>query len=461
MVSETSKRACAISEPPSAASTKMGSSPVAQGGGKLGPAVFIPTLYFASGLPNALVVLVSVVLYKNLGESNGFVGQVTSLFYLPWVLKFCWAPLVDLFGRKNQWICSVQVLLGVICLAMAASLYSSNYVLASIVLFSLMALVSATQDVAIDGYYLEILDKKKQSYFVGVRSAIYKLAWLFGQGGLVFIAGSLAANYPAFGVKGGWAVAFAISAVIFLAAALTHRLGLPLKGAMASATQEAAAEEDHKQASEKFNFAEFGRAFVTFFDQPRIVAIVLYACIFRLGDALMLKMATPFLLDPVAKGGLALETQQVALIYGGVGVGFLLIGGLAGSYIVGKWGLKKTLMPTAIFQNSAILLYYVLSLKPPGLALVAVFNAVEQFAYGLGTAAYMVFLMRTVNPRYPQFKAGHYAIVTAFMAAGILIPGYYSGTLQEAVGYQNFFLISFLAAIPGMMIILSLPLNED
>lgn len=417
---------------------------------KLKPATFIPTLYFASGLPNALVVLVSVVLYKNLGESNGFVGQVTSLFYLPWVLKFCWAPLVDLFGRKNQWIVAVQLLLGLVCLAMAASLFTSQYVLLSIILFSLMALISATQDVAIDGYYLEILDKKQQSFYVGVRSAIYKLAWLFGQGGLVFIAGSLASK-TALGVKGGWAVSFGLSAVIFLGAAFTHKF-LPAKETEP---------QSESQSRSAFNGGQFLQAFLTFFDQPRIVAIVIYACIFRLGDALMLKMATPFLLDPPAKGGLALSTEDVALVYGGVGVGFLLLGGLVGSFIVGKLGLKKTLMPTAIFQNAAILLYYVLSLRPPGLLLVAAFNALEQFAYGLGTSAYMVFLMRTVNPRYPQFKAGHYAIVTAFMAAGILIPGYFSGTLQEAVGYQNFFLISFLAAIPGMITILLLPLSED
>lgn len=427
--------------------------------GGLRPAVFIPTLYFASGLPNALVVLVSVVLYKNLGESNEFVGRVTSLFYLPWVLKFCWAPLVDLYGRKNNWIMAVQVLLGLICLAMAACLNLPESVLYSIVLFSAMALISATQDVAIDGYYLEVLDKKKQSYFVGVRSAVYKLAWLFGQGGLVYIAGAL--TKTAMGVRGGWSVSFILSALIFLGAAFVHRF-LPrtlTRREKVEASQ--TAEKSEKNEKNGSTLGEFFRVFATFFDQRGIAAIVLYACIFRLGDAFMLKMATPFLLDPPAKGGLGLATDEVALVYGGVGVGFLLIGGIVGSFIVGKFGLRKTLMPTAIFQNSAILLYYVLSLKAPSLAMVAVFNAIEQFAYGLGTAAYMVFLMRTVNPRYPQFKAGHYAIVTAFMAAGVLVPGFYSGTLQQALGYQNFFLISFLAAIPGMITIFLLPLGDD
>jgi PAT family beta-lactamase induction signal transducer AmpG len=370
--------------------------------------------------------------------------------------------LVDLYGRKNQWICAVQLILGLLSLALAASLYTTHFVLVSIVLFGLMALVSATQDVAIDGYYLEILDKQQQSFYVGVRSAVFKLAWLFGQGALVFIAGWLASQSQfGLGVKGGWAVAFGLSAVIFLAGGLTH-LGLPFKArAMAASDRSEKSQNPEPKSSAKFDFSEFGRAFVSFFDQPGIIAIVLYACIFRLGDALMLKMAMPFLLDPVAKGGLALETQQVALIYGGVGVGFLLVGGLVGSFLVSKFGLKKMLMPTAIFQNSAILLYYLLSLNPPSVPLVAVCNAIEQFAYGLGVSAYMVFLMRTVNPRYPQFKAGHYAIVTAFMAAGNIIPGFFSGNLQTAVGYQNFFLISFLAAIPGMMIIRSLPLNDE
>lgn len=412
------------------------------------PAVYIPTLYFASGLPYTLVVLVSVIFYKNMGEANDFVSVVTSSFYLAWVLKFLWAPLVDLFGQKKLWIVVAQVVLAAVSvgLAFSLSLSASQLAILSIVFFSLMALASATQDVATDGYYLEVLDKTQQSYFVGVRNTFYKIAVLFGQGGLVMLAGHIGHN-PVFGVKGGWAVAFACCAVIFAIIAIFHSVALPSQERLGKHTEE---------KSEKIE-ESFGQVFSTFFAQPSIVPIVVYILIFRLGDALMLKMAAPFLLDDLAHGGLAISTEKVGFIYGSVGVAFLLLGGIVGGFVVSKFGLKRTLMPTAIFQNAAIALYWFLAINKPSVMLVSICNAVEQFAYGLGTAAYTVFLLRTVNPKY---KSGHYAIATALMAAGVMIPGIYSGTLQMSMGYPNFFLLSLLVSIPGMITILFLPLED-
>ncbi len=408
------------------------------------PAIYIPTLYFASGLPYTLVVLVSVIFYKNMGEANDFVSVVTSSFYLAWVLKFLWAPLVDLIGQKKVWIVVAQVVLAAVSAALALSLSSPQLALFSIILFSLMALASATQDVATDGYYLEVLDKNQQSYFVGVRNTFYKIAVLFGQGGLVMLAGYIARD-DAFGVKGGWAVAFSCCALIFTLVAIFHYYALPAQPSL------------KEQIKESRDEGSFWQVFSTFFRQKSIVPIVIYILIFRLGDALMLKMAAPFLLDDRAHGGLAISTETVGLIYGGVGVAFLLLGGIVGGFVVSKFGLKRTLMPTAIFQNAAIALYWFMAINKPSVLLVSVCNAVEQFAYGLGTAAYTVFLLRTVNPKY---KSGHYAIATALMAAGVMIPGIYSGKMQMAMGYPNFFLLSLLVSIPGMITILFLPLED-
>ena len=407
------------------------------------PALFIPTLYFASGLPYTLVVLVSVIFYKNMGESNDFVGVVTSSFYLAWVAKFLWAPLVDLLGKKRIWIVVAQLILALTCAALAMSLASSQIAILSIVIFSIMALISATQDVATDGYYLEVLDKEQQSYFVGVRNAFYKMAVLFGQGGLVMLAGWLA-HQSSFGVRGGWSVAFLVCAAIFVLLSIFHFFSLP---------QQPVQEVEKSSVS----LGEFLTVFRTFFAQKAIVPIVLYILIFRLGDALMLKMAAPFLLDEPKVGGLGISTETVGLIYGGVGVGFLLLGGIVGGFVVSKFGLKRTLMPTAIFQNAAILLYYFMATSAPSTLLASICNAIEQFAYGLGTAAYTVFLLRTVNPKY---KSGHYAIATALMAAGVMVPGIYSGKLQGALGYPHFFLLSFVLSIPGMITILLLPLED-
>ncbi len=427
------------------------------------PAIFIPTLYFASGLPYTLVVLVSVIFYKNLGESNDFVGKVTSYFYLAWVAKFLWAPLVDLVGHKRIWIVCTQIVLALTSIALALSLGGSNVAVLSILVFSIMAVVSATQDVSCDGYYLEVLNKKQQSYFVGVRNTFYKTALLFGQGGLVVLAGWLAHN-PSFGIKGGWAVVFVLCAAIFALLAAFHFFILPKAqisefgiDSVEPTVVENSSEEHASEEKAKLDLNQFLTVFRTFFSQKAIAPIVLYILIFRLGDAFMLKMSAPFLLDAPKVGGLGISTETVGLIYGGVGVGFLLLGGLVGGFVVSKFGLKKSLMPTAIFQNVAILLYYYMAVSAPNVLLVSVCNAIEQFAYGLGTAAYTVFLLRTVNPKY---KSGHYAIATALMAAGVMIPGYYSGTLQGQLGYAHFFLLSFVVSIPGMITILLLPLED-
>ena len=262
------------------------------------------------------------------------------------------------------------------------------------------------------------------------------------QGGLVYLAGQLAQRAS---IKDAWSICFAMTAALFAAFALLHKRALPQDQAVRS-------------ESEKVDYLE---AFKTFFQQSHILPIIIYVAIFRLGDALLLKVAPLFLLDATAKQGLNIGNENFGVLYGSFGTLFLLLGGIVGGILVSKLGLKKALMPTAIFQNSAILLYYLLAKGIAGsganvnLLLLGSFNAIEQFAYGLGTAAYTVFLLSTVSERY---KAGHYALVTAIMALGVMVPGFFSGNLAMSLGYEQFFLLSFIASIPGMMTILFLPL---
>ncbi|MBX9948650.1 MAG: MFS transporter, partial [Candidatus Obscuribacterales bacterium] len=197
----------------------------------------------------------------------------------------------------------------------------------------------------------------------------------------------------------------------------------------------------------------------TFLDQEKIGIICLYIFIFRFGDALMLKMTMPFLLDPRAKGGLGLTTEDVGFIYGTVGPVFLLLGGLLGGYLVAKFSLKKTLLPTALIQSGALPLYWALAyLRPTEHFWILIVNSFEQFSYGLGVAAYTVFLLSVVKPEY---KAAHYAIATAIMALGLIVPGYMSGYMTTWLGYSNFFLVSFLASIPGLITIFFLPIKSQ
>ncbi len=484
---------------------------------KLKPSIFIPTLYFAEGLPYTIVNLMSVVFYKNAGASNTFIGEATSFLYLPWTLKFIWSPFVDVYSTKRKWLLVSQAVLGLIAVLLVGSIFLTDGLFVTVVIFFAMALASATHDIAIDGYYLDVLDKGQQAFYVGVRNAAYKVAWLLGSGGLVFVAGKLAET-TSLGVKGGWAVSFGVCAILLLLCAAFHALILPEpasssgedstpakvrnaidenpSGANDSASDNAAPDNSTSEnsASEKgrrlhptLTPSTFKQVFTAWLSQPRIAAIIIYILIFRAGDALMLKMAQPFLLDEVQKGGLAISTADVGIIYGTVGVLFLLAGGIIGGVLVSRYGLRKCLLPTALIQNGAIILYWMLAAaKPQGPVLIGGLeitklaettfnnpeilrwfdarlfstisvNSIEQFSYGLGTAAYTVFLLSTVKSEY---KAAHYAIATAIMALGVMLPGFISGHLADSLGYEKFFLVSFFASIPGLASIFFLPLEE-
>jgi len=403
------------------------------------PQIFIPTLYIAEGLPYTIVNSMSVVLFKNFQAPNEIVGFFTSLLYFPWTLKFLWAPNVDFIGTRRQWIVVSQIVLGILALMCASVAAVPNPIYPLFAVFVVMALASATQDVAIDGFYLDALNVEQQSLYVGVRNAFYKVATLLGAGALVYLAGKITETH---GLAAGWAAAFGICALVMLAAGIFHHFKLP---------------HPKQDLRTQLDLKQFAAVFKTYFEQEKIVAIIVYILIFRLGDALMLKMAQPFLLDPPDRGGLGISTADVGLIYGTVGTLFLLAGGLLGGWVVSRFGLKKCLLPTAIIQNSAILLYWALAIWKPNLVAVAAVNGYEQFSYGLGTAAYTVFLLSTVKPEY---KAAHYATTTAFMALGIMVPGMASGYVQSALGYQSFFLLSFVSSIPGMFAIFFLPIKE-
>lgn len=382
----------------------------------------------------------SVVFFKNMNADNDFISKFTSLLTIPWMIKLFWAPTVDMFGTRRQWIVVSQVVLGCLVVLLAGVVETPNPVNLTVAALVLIAIASATQDVSIDGYYMDVLDSSQQSFYVGVRNTAYKVAVLLGSGGLVYLVGILVSAGWSF--ANSWAVAFATCAAILLGLSFFHNSTLP---------------RPEQQKRSALTFSEFLKVFRTFFEQPSIVPIVLYILTFRLGDALMLKMAQLFLLDPPNKGGLGISTADVGLIYGTVGTVALLVGGIFGGWLISKYGLKKCLMPTAIVQNSAILLYWIMSIVKPPVMGVCVLNAYEQFSYGLGVAAYTVFLLSTVRPEY---KAAHYATATCLMALGIFVPSYYSGLLQTWLGYQNFFLLSFLASVPGIIVIFFLPLTK-
>jgi len=423
--------------------------------------LWVSTLYFAEGFPYTVVNLMSIIFLKDLGASNELVG-LTSFFYLPWVFKGLWGPLVDLYSTKRHWILVTEAINSFLLVILSFSILFSSGFTNTIIILAVMALFAATHDTAVDGFYLNVLNKTQQVLYIGLQSTAYKVAWLIGEGGLVFLAGYLAVEklepITSYGnsyfsifnsflsihpLRFGWFSAFFVAAVMYGLVCLFHFCYLPYP---------------HTVKSKQNLQSNFFQPFKSYFAQQRIGWIVAYTLTFRLGDALMLKITPLFLMDRLEKGGLAIPTTQVGILYGTVGIIFLLLGGVLGSYLIAKYGLEKWLWPTAVLQNSAIGLYWILAVYKPSLSWVYVVNSFEQLSYGIGVSAYTAFLMSRVRS---EFAASHYAITTAFMALGIFLPGLFSGYLQSWVGYETYFLISLFLALPGLAIIFFLPLEQN
>jgi MFS transporter, PAT family, beta-lactamase induction signal transducer AmpG len=401
---------------------------------------FIPTLYFAEGIPYILVNTVSVIMYKKMGVSNEVIG-LTSILYLPWVIKMLWGPFVDSFSTKRNWILNTQLVM-FLCLGLVALVMPlSVYLMLSLLFLILAAFTSATHDIAADGFYMLALDKKQQAFFVGIRSTFYRLAMIFGSGLLVVLAGRLESQMS---VAYTWSVAFGISAVLFVVLYVYHRFFLPRPQA----------DRPSRKEGENLPFVQIFR---TYFQQPRIAAIIFFILIYRLGEAVLVKMAAPFLLDEPQNGGLGLPTATVGFIYGTIGVLGLTCGGILGGWVISKLGLRKCVWPMAIILNLPHAVYIYLAWAKPAIMVVGALVALEQFTYGFGFTALMVFMMYVAKGEY---KTSHFAISTGFMALGMMLPGMVSGYLQAALGYLNFFILVICLTLPSMAIIFFIPLQD-
>ena len=412
------------------------------------PWFFIPTLYFAQGVPYILINTVSVIIYKNLGVDNTQIAFWTSLLYLPWVLKMLWSPLVDLYSVKRNWIIYTQLAM-MCCLILAAfSLQLPNFFLISLLIFTLAAFISATHDIATDGFYLLALNLKQQEVFAGIRTVFYRLAVIFGSGFLVFVAGNLQKSGENIALS--WTFCLGLSSLIFGFIFIYHLFILP--DASVEINQSSSITEKVKVKP------KFWQILISYFQQPKIIAIVAFILFYRLGEAMLLKLTSPFLLDPIEQGGLGLSTEQVGLVYGTFGILALIIGGILGGLIIAKYSLKNTILPLALALHLPNLLYVYMSIAKPPLPFVYLFVAIEQFGYGLGLTAFMIYLMQISQGEY---KTSQYAISTGIMALGMMLPGAVSGYIQQAVGYTGFFVIVCLLAIIGIATIFFLPLQRS
>lgn len=405
------------------------------------PWYYVPTLYFAEGLPYILINNVSVILYKSLGVSNTQIGLWTSMLYLPWVIKMIWSPTVDLYSTKRGWLLKSQLLLGFVFMAAAIALAGKNFFFPSLALFFAGAFISATHDIAVDGFYMLALTEKEEAYFVGIRVVAYRLAMIFGSGGLVYLAGKWGETMP---VSLAWAMALMVPGLFFLAAFLWHRFILPCP-----------ATDGPKPVEKKVS--GFAEAITTYFSQEKIVFILLFILTYRFGEAMLMKIASPFLMDSAAAGGLAVTTSEIGILYGTVGMIALILGGIIGGWVLARYGLKKCIWPMTIALNAPDLFYcYMAHAKPIGLLLYPLV-AVEQFGAGLGFMAFTVFLMSLGDARY---RTSHFAISTGLMGLGMMLPGMISGKLQAIMGYPGFFWLVIAITLPGMALIPFIPIKQ-
>ena len=532
---------------------------------------WVPSLYYAEGIPYNIAMIISVVMYKTMGISNTAIAFWTSILYLPWILKPIWSPFVDVISTKRNWIIWMQLMLAVTFFGIAATIGLPWYFPLTISILWIVAFASATHDIAADGFYMMGLDEHQQAWYVGIRSTFYRFATITAMGLIVMLAGFIEANtglepvginvktvpytsigkefnpdsllitaqpgepkiliYPSevqiplydenisqrdstilffalsappdpdqtivvnFGRKEGskdisldgpgrfefndknwnipvttnvksdhrlqeeaeakfeatagntpfsWAVSFSVLGFMLLAFTLYHKFALPHP-------------VDTTSGNTRDIFKSYGDIFISFFKKEGIVPGILFLLLYRMAESQLVKLASPFLLDSQEVGGLALTTAQVGFVYGTIGIIALLIGGLLGGFLAARYGLKKWIWWMAIGINLPNLVYVFMSyVLPDSLFIVTICVAVEQFGYGFGFTGYMLYMIYLSEGKY---KTSHFALTTAFMAFGMMIPGMISGYIQEFLGYQHFFIWVMIATIPSFIVLMFIKLD--
>lgn len=418
------------------------------------PWLWVPTLYFAEGVPYFIVNNISVMMFTKMGVPNGDMAFFTTLLYFPWFLKGIWSPLVDVVRTKRWWIVTMQVLLTALMVLLTLTLPHPevdvinsgqtpiSLFMLTLVLFIIAAFASATHDIAADGYYMLAHSPSSQAAFIGIRSTFYRIASVFGQGVLVFIAGHIEKDTG--DIPYSWQVTLGVSAVIFFLITLYHIFCLP------HSDEDRPRQASVEEAKTKSNWSELAESFVTFIKKPNVLWAIAFMLLYRLPEGFLIKMCQPFLVHGTETGALGLSTEMVGLIYGTFGVIALLAGGIVGGIVASKIGLKRSLWIMAACMTLPCLTFVYLAIyQPDNIIIISIALCIEQFGYGFGFTAYMLYMMYFSEG---EFKTSHYAICTAFMALSMMLPGFVAGYIQEAIGYVNFFWMVMLCCIATVFV---------
>jgi PAT family beta-lactamase induction signal transducer AmpG len=420
--------------------------------------VWVNTTYFAEGLPFMIVRILSSLYFTQLGVRELYLGYLNYLG-LPWNFKFLWAPLVDGWWTKRRWQVVIQAVLALLTFVVAYLSYlagvssdSQVYLGWIAVVFLVMAFVAATNDIAIDGYYLEAIPlREEQALLSGYRVLAYRLAMVFARSGLVGIVAWATSRVVGGSPALAWIPAFCVAGGVLLVLSLLHAWLLP----------HTAREGGSNPTASRFahTVSVFKEGFRTYLAQPRVGLILCFIVLYKLGDEVLFSMVTPFLMRE-----LRISTEQYAWVAGIVGAAGTIVGAMIGGWWINRVGLRKALWPLSILMNLNIWLYVWLSVAKPdpstpwGIGAIAAIHGIEQVAAGLGSAALLVFLLSTCSK---EFRATHYAVGSAIMSVPGTVIGGEAGRLVELMGYTNLYIVAFVLSIPGMCLIPSVPIREE
>lgn len=407
--------------------------------------LWVPSLYFAEAVPFELVMTVSLIFYKGMGVSNAEITLYTGLLYLPWVIKPLWSPLVDVLWTKRAWILLMQGAIALGMLGIAWFTSSASFFVLTLACFWLLAIASATHDIAADGFYMIGMNSHQQAFFVGIRSSFYRLGIIASRGLLVMLAGLLIDQ--SISTEKAWTTTFYIAAAVFLVVAGYHAVMLPRR------------EENSTSFSPDKLAGEMVEAVATFFRKPGVLIGVIYILLYRFAEGQLARIAPLFLLDERSAGGLGLTETDTGFIYGTAGVLMLVLGGILGGLVVARQGLAKWILWMAVAINVPNLVYIIMAYSmPTQIWLVTCGVAIEQFGYGFGFAGYMLYMLYLAQGEH---QTAHYAICTGMMALGMMAPGMISGLIQEAIGYEWFFIWVMVATVPSFIVTWLVPVDPS
>ena len=412
---------------------------------KVSPVAWVPTLYFAMGMPFVVLNMVCTLMYKGMGVSDKQIAFWTSLIMLPWTLKPLWSPFLEMYKTKKFFVVLTQVLSGQLFACVAFALQLPSFFAITIGMLAVIALSGATHDIAADGVYMSTLSTEEQARWIGWQGAFYNIAKIAATGGLVYLAGTF---IDSFGVTKAWMIIMFIIGIVMLALGCYHFFILP--GGKSRQGYEGTEVRGYEN-SLRAQLRELWAVFAEFFRKKHIVYYICFIILYRFAEGFVMKIVPLFLKAPRTEQGLGLSEQEIGLCYGTFGAAAFVIGSILAGYYIAHRGLQKSLFSLALVFNIPFVAYTLLAIyQPDSLWLIGGGIVLEYFGYGFGFVGLTLFMMQQVAPGKHQMA--HYAFASGIMNLGVMLPGMISGVFSDWLGYRMFFIMVLFCTIPALLI---------